>query len=110
VAIFGTSGEGPLRDNSCNWSLESRLRCWCAADLGGLAFALQERLLVELDNVRVLVTDQKIETIKDIIPILEVVSKVGAPAAWSATAPPRPGALFATAALVNRRRVGIVRC
>ena len=30
-----------------------------------------ERLLVEYDNCRVLVTDQKIESVRDIIPILE---------------------------------------
>jgi hypothetical protein len=33
----------------------------------------QERLLVEYDNCRVLVTDQKIESVRDIIPILEQV-------------------------------------
>ena len=32
-----------------------------------------ERLLVEFDNCRVLVTDQKIEAIRDIVPILEQV-------------------------------------
>jgi chaperonin GroEL (HSP60 family) len=32
-----------------------------------------ERLLVEYDNCRVLVTDQKIESIRDIVPILEQV-------------------------------------
>jgi len=32
-----------------------------------------ERLLVEYDNCKVLVTDQKIESVRDIIPILEQV-------------------------------------
>jgi chaperonin GroEL (HSP60 family) len=32
-----------------------------------------ERLLVEYDNCRVLITDQKIENIRDIVPILEQV-------------------------------------
>jgi hypothetical protein len=32
-----------------------------------------ERLLVEYDNCRVLVTDQKIESVRDIVPILEQV-------------------------------------
>ncbi len=32
-----------------------------------------ERLLVEFDNCRVLITDQKIEAIRDIVPILEQV-------------------------------------
>ncbi len=36
-----------------------------------------ERLLVEYDNCRVLVTDQKIEAIRDIVPILEQVRAHG---------------------------------
>eukprot|EP00198_Chlamydomonas_reinhardtii_P014355 XP_001703692.1 chaperonin 60A [Chlamydomonas reinhardtii] len=39
----------------------------------------QERLLVEYDNCRVLVTDQKIDAIRDIIPILEQVTRLNAP-------------------------------
>ncbi|KAG1679528.1 hypothetical protein FOA52_011129 [Chlamydomonas sp. UWO 241] len=39
----------------------------------------QERLVCEFENCRVLVTDQKIESIRDIIPILEQVSKAGNP-------------------------------
>ncbi|GLC52828.1 Chaperonin 60 subunit alpha 1, chloroplastic [Pleodorina starrii] len=39
----------------------------------------QERLLVEYDNCRVLVTDQKIESIRDIIPILEQVTRLNQP-------------------------------
>ncbi len=35
-----------------------------------------ERLLVEFDNCRVLVTDQKIESIRDIVPILEQVREL----------------------------------
>mmetsp|Transcript_30753 Transcript_30753/g.68139 ORF Transcript_30753/g.68139 Transcript_30753/m.68139 type:complete len:404 (-) Transcript_30753:1149-2360(-) len=38
-----------------------------------------ERLLVEFENARVLVTDQKIESIRDIIPILEQVTRLNAP-------------------------------
>lgn len=38
-----------------------------------------ERLLVEFDNARVLVTDQKIENIRDIVPILEQVTRLNAP-------------------------------
>jgi chaperonin GroL len=36
-----------------------------------------ERLQVEFENARILVTDQKIETVKDLIPILEAVSQNG---------------------------------
>eukprot|EP00877_Chromochloris_zofingiensis_P013658 jgi/Chrzof1/8546/Cz03g15060.t1 len=39
----------------------------------------QERLLVEYDNCRVLITDQKIESVRDIIPILEQVTRLNAP-------------------------------
>lgn len=39
----------------------------------------QERLLVEYDNARVLVTDQKIESVRDIIPILEQVTRLNQP-------------------------------
>ncbi|MEW5297842.1 MAG: hypothetical protein WDW36_001022 [Sanguina aurantia] len=39
----------------------------------------QERLMVEYDNCRVLVTDQKIESIRDIIPILEQVTRLNCP-------------------------------
>ncbi|KIY91254.1 RuBisCO large subunit-binding protein subunit alpha, partial [Monoraphidium neglectum] len=38
-----------------------------------------ERLLVEYDNCKVLVTDQKIESVRDIIPILEQVTRLNAP-------------------------------
>lgn len=38
-----------------------------------------EKLLVEFENARVLVTDQKITTIKDIIPVLEKTSQISAP-------------------------------
>jgi hypothetical protein len=33
----------------------------------------QERLLTQYDNCRVLVTDQRIESIRDVVPILEQV-------------------------------------
>lgn len=36
-------------------------------------------MLVEYDNVKVLITDQKLETIKDILPILEQVTRVNQP-------------------------------
>jgi len=39
----------------------------------------QERSLVELDNVRVLVTDQKLTSIKQIIPLLEKVTQANCP-------------------------------
>lgn len=39
----------------------------------------QEKLLVELSNARVLVTDQKITSIKDIIPVLEKTTQLGVP-------------------------------
>ncbi|GJP56797.1 hypothetical protein CLOM_g15844 [Closterium sp. NIES-68] len=38
-----------------------------------------EKMLVEFDNARVLVTDQKITAIKDIIPVLERTSQLSAP-------------------------------
>ena len=40
---------------------------------------VQERMLVEFDNARVLITDMKIESIKDIIPILEQISRLNQP-------------------------------
>eukprot|EP00245_Coleochaete_scutata_P000292 TRINITY_DN10367_c0_g1_i1.p1 TRINITY_DN10367_c0_g1~~TRINITY_DN10367_c0_g1_i1.p1 ORF type:complete len:604 (-),score=189.84 TRINITY_DN10367_c0_g1_i1:384-2195(-) len=39
----------------------------------------QEKLLVEFENCRVLVTDQKITSIKDIIPVLEKITQLSAP-------------------------------
>ncbi|KAL6506411.1 hypothetical protein OROGR_024592 [Orobanche gracilis] len=39
----------------------------------------QEKLIVELENARVLVTDQKISSIKDIIPLLEKTTQLRAP-------------------------------
>lgn len=39
----------------------------------------QERMLCEFENCRVLVTDMKIERIKDIIPILEQITRVNQP-------------------------------
>jgi chaperonin GroL len=39
----------------------------------------QEKLLVEFENVKVLVTDQKITTIKEIIPVLEKTTQLNAP-------------------------------
>lgn len=36
-------------------------------------------MLVEYDDARVLITDMKIETIKDMIPILEQVSRIQKP-------------------------------
>lgn len=38
-----------------------------------------EKLMVEFENARVLVTDQKISTIKDIIPLLEKTTQLRAP-------------------------------
>lgn len=39
----------------------------------------QEKLTVEYDNARILVTDQKLTTIKDIIPVLEKTTQLKAP-------------------------------
>jgi chaperonin GroEL (HSP60 family) len=39
----------------------------------------QEKLIVEYDNARILVTDQKLTTIKDILPLLEKISQLNAP-------------------------------
>lgn len=39
----------------------------------------QEKLTVEFENARVLVTDQKITSIKDIIPVLEKTTQLNAP-------------------------------
>lgn len=39
----------------------------------------QEKLLVEFENARILVTDQKITTIKDIIPVLEKTTQLNVP-------------------------------
>jgi chaperonin GroEL (HSP60 family) len=38
-----------------------------------------EKLLVEFQNARVLVTDQKITTIKEMIPVLEKITQLNAP-------------------------------
>lgn len=38
-----------------------------------------EKLLVEFENAKVLVTDQKISTVKEIIPLLEKVTQLRAP-------------------------------
>ena len=40
---------------------------------------MQERMRVEMENARVLVADQKVEAIKDIIPILEQISRINQP-------------------------------
>ena len=40
---------------------------------------VQEKMLVEYENVRILITDQKLETIKDILPVLEQVTRVNQP-------------------------------
>ena len=40
---------------------------------------MQEKMLVEYENAKVLVTDMKIETIKEIIPILEQVTRINQP-------------------------------
>ena len=37
----------------------------------------QEKLTVEFDNARILVTDEKIESVKDLVPILEAISQNG---------------------------------
>ncbi len=39
----------------------------------------QERMLVEYENALVLITDSKIETIKEILPILEQVTRKNQP-------------------------------
>ncbi len=36
-------------------------------------------MLVEYENARILITDQKLETIKDILPVLEQVTRVNQP-------------------------------
>ena len=40
---------------------------------------MQEKQLVEFDNCRVLIADAKIESMKEIIPVLEKVSQLNAP-------------------------------
>ena len=40
---------------------------------------LQEKMLVEMENCRVLVSDQKIEQMKDIIPVLELITRANQP-------------------------------
>lgn len=39
----------------------------------------QEKSLVEFDNAKVLVTDQKISTVKEIIPVLEKTNQLSVP-------------------------------
>jgi len=55
------------------------LRCGRVRPARGRARAAQERLLVEYDNARVLVTDQKLESIKDVLPLLEQLTRVNQP-------------------------------
>ena len=53
---------------------------WClTACLTCLKMLVQEKMIVEYDNAKVLITDMKIESIKDIIPILEQVTRVNQP-------------------------------
>ena len=40
---------------------------------------LQEKMLVEMENCRVLVSDQKVEQMKDIIPVLEQITRANQP-------------------------------
>lgn len=40
---------------------------------------LQERMTVEMENCRVLVSDQKIEQMKDILPVLEQITRQNQP-------------------------------
>ena len=46
--------------------------------VGGVCL-VQEKMLVEYENARILITDQKLETIKDVLPILEQVTRVNQP-------------------------------
>ncbi|KAK9840846.1 hypothetical protein WJX81_008644 [Elliptochloris bilobata] len=39
----------------------------------------QERMIVEYDNARVLITDQKLETIKEVLPLLEQLTRINQP-------------------------------
>ena len=39
----------------------------------------QEKMLVEMENCRVLVSDQKVEQMKDIIPVLEQITRQNQP-------------------------------
>ena len=40
---------------------------------------MQEKQICEFDNARVLIADQKVESIKEIIPLLEKISQLNAP-------------------------------
>lgn len=51
----------------------------CSRSAPILGCVLQEKQLVEFDNARVLIADSKIETIKEIIPVLEKISQLNAP-------------------------------
>ena len=53
----------------------------------------QERMLVEYDNARILITDQKLDSIKDVMGVMEAASKAAAPLviiAEDITVPPPP--------------------
>jgi hypothetical protein len=63
----------------------------------------QERLLTEYDNCRVLVTDQKIESIRDIIPILEQVWGGGVQGVGNAGLASQIPVLFASAHAASRK-------
>lgn len=56
--------------------------CWLQIDRGYVSpqfVTNNEKLTVEFENARILVTDQKITSIKDILPVLEKTSQLSAP-------------------------------
>lgn len=64
------------------WFFADVLFCGVQIDRGYISpqfVTNQEKLLVEFENARVLVTDQKISNIKDIIPLLEKTTQLRAP-------------------------------
>ena len=38
-----------------------------------------EKLLVEMENARIIITDEKIEQVKDLVPLLEQINEAGSP-------------------------------
>eukprot|EP00976_Prorocentrum_cordatum_P000922 18623-Prorocentrum_minimum.AAC.1 len=63
---------------------------WAVAGAGYISpqfITNQEKSVVEMENVRVLVTDQKLQAIKDILPLLEKTTQV---CAFPPPAPPLP--------------------
>ena len=77
AAVPCTVAQMPEAHSTRHWCTEQPQLCLLiSAQQVGVA---QEKQLVEFNNARVLVADQKVESIKDIIPVLEQVTRLNQP-------------------------------